>query len=429
MQKVPQANSKLKTAIVTICRLLLGISFVVFGFLRACDPVTGAEMVNDYLAAAGMTFFQPLSTLLTIIFAAAEFAIGICSLLGTNIRKTSLYTVLLLGFLTPFSFYTAFVSPVTGTYQIIGLPTSDRVSFWIYLLSLVTAILIYIWREYSKTIFSDMTEWAIGPISLAFSICVSLLSYVRLPIVDLSLYRTGVSLKHFTTEDKLTATDIEWDSNERLVIKEKNDVVGPKGKKTAALQLYSEEKGDITQEIVGYDGYTFLLVAEDLSDASTAARHQINDIYDYARDNGYKFYCLSATKATSDIAEEYCVESGGAEYPIVNADRRVLSNIIQSNPGLLLVKDGVICRKWSYFNIPTFEDRLENDENASVQTQSMRRKFFGLLGDFALILVIILALDKLIGLIRRAWKKAFGNKAEKGEQTEVPATETDAKKE
>lgn len=418
MFKALLKNRKLKIAIVTVCRLLLGISFVIFGFFRACNPVTGAEMVNDYLAAANMTFFQPLSTLLAITFAAAEFAIGICSLLGTNIRKTSLLTVMLLGFLTPFSFYTAYVSPVTSNHHIVGLPSSDSASFWLYLFSLVTAILIFFWREYSKTVFSARTEWAIGPISLAFSICVSLFSYVKLPMVDLSPYRTGVSLKHFITEEQLTEADVEWRRGELFKVKGKKDVIDPKGKTTTALQIYSESKGDITRDIVGYNGYTFLLVSEDLRGASTAARREINDLYDYARDNNYRFYCLTATKAGSNTAEEYCVESGGAEYPIVNADKRVLNNMIQSNPGLILVKDGVIFRKWSNFNIPTFEGKLEEDENASLQTLSMRRKFFSLLGDFAIILIIILALDKFIDLVKWLWKKTKGGGTGEKEQGE-----------
>lgn len=415
-------NRKLKITIVTVCRLLLGITFVVFGFIRAFNPVMGARMVSDYIEAAGMTFFQPLSTPLAIIFAAAEFAIGICSLLGTNIRQTSLYTVLLLGFLTPFSFYTAFVSPVTGNHQMVGLPTSDRASFWLYVVWLTTAILIFIWRKYSKSVFSNRIEWAIGPISLAFSICVSLTSYIRLPMVDLSPYRTGTNLRYFSIDEQLTKDDVQWDENELFNTKQKHSTVTPEGNPIAALQIYSEDKGDITREITGYEGYTFLLVAEDLRKASTSARHEINDLYDYARDNNYRFFCLTATKKSSNITEEYCVESGGAEYPIVNADRSVLSNMIQANPGLLLLKNGTIYRKWSYFELPTFEDRLENSENASLQTQSMRKKFISTLGDFAIILMIILALDKFVDLVKWAWRR-LSTKADAKEKGREPASE------
>ena len=419
MQKDPTANSKLKIAIVTLCRVLLGITFVVFGFIRACNPVIGAGMVNDYLEAAGLTFFQPLSTLLAMSFAAAEFAIGICSLLGTNIRKTSLYTVLLLGFLTPFSFYTAFVSPVTGNHQIAGLPTSDRMSFWLYVVWLTTAILIFIWREYSKSVFSNRIEWAIGPISLAFSICVSITSYVRLPMVDLSPYHPGTDLRTFTSDHKLTGEEVLWDDNELFSTTHDCRITTPEGIEAPALQIYSRGEGDITKEIAYYKGYTFLLVAEDLREASTSARHQINDIYDYARDNNYRFYCLTATKSDGNIAEEYCVESGGAEYPIVNADRRVLSNMIQSNPGLILVKDGTIYRMWSHFGMPTFEGKLEENEEATLQTQSVWKKFFSLLGDFAIILGIILALDKLVDLIKWGWNRMKSAKAQ-------PATTVEA---
>lgn len=404
-------NRKLKIAIVTLCRLMLGIVFMMFGFFRACNPVTGALMVSEYLEAAGMDFFKPLSLLLTIGFAAAEFAIGICSLLGTNIKKTSLYTALLLLFLTPFSFYTAYFSKVEGDYQIAGLPMSDYTSCWTYLSGLLIALLLYFWRDYNKTVFTKRTQWMIGPISVVFSIILSVYCYFKLPIVDYTPFTTGTDLKAFEAAGKLTESDIEWkDDNTTFCIKEERRVpFGEKGT-TSALQIYSEKKGDVSHEVIADTGYTFLLVATDLRTTSTGPRHKINDLFDYARDNGYKFYCLTTTKTSSILADEYCVESDGAEYPMLNADGRVLSKMMQSSPGLLLVKSGIIYRKWSSFELPRFEGKLEQSEEATLEEQSTNSALAKAIMHFILLISIILALDWLLGLIKWTWLKIVRSK-------------------
>lgn len=412
-------NRKVKIAIVTVCRLLLGISFVIFGFLRACNPVAGAYMVDKYLNAAGLGFFTPVSGLLTVFFAAAEFAIGICSLLGTNIKKTSLYTALLIGFLTPFSFYTTYFAQIQGGSGI-GDGAINGASCWTYLLYLIIAILIFIWRDYSKTLFTNRTEWAIGPLCIVFSLCVSIISYFKLPMIDLTPYRTGISMRHYEASKPLTQKDVSWDEKGHFSVNQMERVTTSKGKRIEAFQVYDQKKGDITKSLLSDKGYTFLLIAEDLSTTSTDARHHINDLYDYCRDNGYKFYCLTTTNPEASATEEYVVESGGAEYPFVNADARVLKLMIQSKPGLMLIKDGVIYRKWSNYEIPAFKDKLENCKEAGLQLQSMRMKVFLLFLKLAALLAAILALDWFIGLMKWFWRKKVKKGGEKKAESNAP---------
>lgn len=419
MQLVPPINRKVKITVVTLGRLALGVTMVMFGFFRACNPILGSYMVADYLEAAGMHFFKPLSLLFTIAFAAIEFAIGVCSLLGTNIKKTSVWTVLVIGFLTPFSFYTAYCSTVPGDHQIAGIAIDDKVSCWMNLFSLFIAINLYIWRKYSKTIFTNRTQWAIGPTCLLFSIIVSLLSYFRLPMVELTPYRNGVSMSHFMVKEKMTANDFCRDAEGHMLVPHPHKITlnGDHTKVTYALQLFSPDEGDVTEQVLLQPGYTFLLVAEDLGNTSTSRRKELNNLYDYARDNGYHFYCLTTSDPASAETEEYCVESGGAEYPFLNADGRELRKMVQSRPGLILLKDGIICDKWSYFEIPTFGKRLEETDSAQPKVQSMRRKAATLLAEFALILLAILAIDWALGFLKWSWSKVYGKK--KGEDNEA----------
>jgi hypothetical protein len=47
-------------------------------------------------------------------------------------------------------------------------------------------------------------------------------------------------------------------------------------------------------------------------------------------------------------------EKIGAAFPFLVADDILLKTIIRSNPGVLLLKDGTILKKWHYKKLPSF---------------------------------------------------------------------------
>jgi hypothetical protein len=44
---------------------------------------------------------------------------------------------------------------------------------------------------------------------------------------------------------------------------------------------------------------------------------------------------------------------------LFNADAIPLKSMIRSNPGLLLLKDGVVLQKWHFHNLPSFQELEE----------------------------------------------------------------------
>lgn len=76
----------------------------------------------------------------------------------------------------------------------------------------------------------------------------------------------------------------------------------------------------------------------------------IDQIYEYAQEQHIPFYCLTAS---TEGAIQHWEDITGAEYPFCLTDETTLKTIIRSNPGLLLIKDGTIIRKWSHNDLPT----------------------------------------------------------------------------
>ena len=111
---------------------------------------------------------------------------------------------------------------------------------------------------------------------------------------------------------------------------------------------------DVTADVLNESDYTFLLISAHLESANERNIDLIDDIYDYCRRWGYDMYGITASG--SSAVREW-VENTGAEYDFLHCDEIPLETMVRSNPGLVLLHDGVLVNKWSYLNLPD-ESRL-----------------------------------------------------------------------
>ena len=101
MSEVTVKNNKPLKVLANFCRVLLGITFMFSGIVKAIDPVGTQIKLNDYLYAFGMGGSVLESTLLILacILAGFEILIGTYMLLGAFTRGTTLLTLLMMAFL------------------------------------------------------------------------------------------------------------------------------------------------------------------------------------------------------------------------------------------------------------------------------------------------------------------------------------------
>jgi uncharacterized membrane protein YphA (DoxX/SURF4 family) len=419
-----EISSNVKKTIVLVFRILLGCVFVFSGYVKAVDPLGSTYKFQDYLGAMGLDFLAPLALVAGVLLAALEFLLGVCLLLGANIKSTSVLTFLLMCFMTPLTLWIAIADPVSdcGCFGD-ALVISNWATFWKNVVLIVMAFVVMKWQEHSPKLFSQRTEWIIAIASGAYSILISIYCYFNLPIIDFRPYKNGTNIPEsmevpegapvdeyetsfiFENADgQLKKVSMEEYSSVDTAVwkfKDSESVLTKKGYEPPIHDFTMEdpENGDITEDVVNNPGYTFLLVSYRVEGASTMKRKEINAIYDYARNNGYGFYCMTATGLETTEMREYKVEMGGVEYPIVNTDEITLKTIVRSNPGLVLIKDGVIINKWSNKNMPSFDEPLENSPRGEVQTPNDMRVILLSSLFFLGVLVALFALDKIVSQI------------------------------
>ena len=82
--------------------------------------------------------------------------------------------------------------------------------------------------------------------------------------------------------------------------------------------------------------------------------------FDFSRQHNYNFYL-----ATASISEEidFCTSKYQLPFHFYAADDIMLKTIVRSNPGLVLIKDGTIIKKWHHNDFPNKEELQQLTSN------------------------------------------------------------------
>ena len=119
------------------------------------------------------------------------------------------------------------------------------------------------------------------------------------------------------------------------------------------MSLEDPETGEsMADSLFNFPGYAFLLVSPDLKKASEKNMDRINAIAEYSLQNGILF--IGGTSSDAETIDEFRHKHQNMFRFYFN-DEKALKTILRSNPGLVLLKDGIVVGKWHYNDIPTLD--------------------------------------------------------------------------
>lgn len=406
-----------------ICRFLLAASFIFSGFAKAVDPLGSQYKIQDYLSAFGMASWFPsfFPLLGGIALSALEFSVGIFLFFGIRRIFTSTMALILMLFMTPLTLYLAIFNPVSdcGCFGDAWVLTNWE-TFGKNVILLIAAASVFTGRKLLISFVTPKMEWLVSLYTILYVFTLSFYCLERLPILDFRPYKIGKNIlegmntpegakpsvyesvftlekdgqkKEFTLENYPDSTWTFVDT--RTIVKEKG--YEPPIHDFSMMELSTGN--DITNDVLTDMGYTFLLVAHRIEETDDSNIDLINEIYDYSVENGYAFYCL--TSSPEELIEQW-KDKTGAEYPFCQMDDITLKTIVRSNPGLMLIKNGLILNKWSDEDLPdeyVLTDKLENLNLGKQKIESDTHTVGYVFLWFIIPLLFVLGVDILI--IRR----------------------------
>ena len=366
-----------RKTVVNLCRLLLAVVFILSGFVKAVDPVGTQYKLEDYLEALHLGGFVPELALLAVavVLSAVEFCLGIFLLFAMRRRSATVLTLVLMCFMTPLTLWLALAAPISdcGCFGDAVVLTNWQ-TFAKNVVLLGAAVVVARWHKDMFRFVSETNQWIAINYSVLFILAVSTLCLYDLPLFDFRPYHIG--------------TDLRKGWNEMI-----------EGKESPYADFFIErstDRSDITEDVLNDTSYVFLLVSPHLEVADDSRLDLINELYEYATEHGYSFYGLTAS---NEKAIAHWRDITGADYEFCLTDETTLRTIIRSNPGLLLLKNGVVIRKWSHNNLPEIDEGfaaapLSTMEIGQMPGDSVPRKITSILMWFVLPLVLLSIADR-----------------------------------
>ena len=420
---------KLRITAVNVCRFVLAATFIFSGYVKAIDPLGTLYKLKDYAAAMSLNGLLPDWVLVGVAIAlgALEFALGVFMLFAVRRHVVSRIMLAFMTAMTVLTLWIFVADPVKdcGCFGDALKLTNGETLLKNIVLSACAALVA--WRPVDMARFiSRSNQWIVRYYTVAYIVITSVYCLYTLPIFDFRPYHVGMNIKQgmeipegaeqpefestfllrkngetreFTLDNYPDST---WEYVDTRTVQTKKGYEPP----IHDFALTTCDTGeDITEQVLTKKGYTFLLVSPRLAVADDSNFGDIDQIYEYAEENGADFYCVTAS-ANDEI--ERWRDLTGAEYQFCNADETTLKTMIRSNPGLMLLKDGTIIGKWSHNALPQTDDLtapLQQLTIGKAQNDSTTERLLIVLLTFFLPLSALTLADRLW-----AWSKWIRNK-------------------
>jgi hypothetical protein len=259
-----------------------------------------------------------------------------------------------------------------------ALVISNWETFYKNILFIALAIVVVLNRNWFAKQVKTKTPALLSIIAFVVYFGIVFYSYNHLPIFDFRPFKTGTNIaeamripdgaqqaeyenvffyknKNTSEVKEFTEENYPWQDTINWAYDDMESKLTQEGYKAPIHDFIIETPdGENIIDFFIYDeNYVFILVAYDLSKSALKTQEKINTLASWVIDQNLSF--IGLTSSLPDESMDFA-EANGAPYEFFNCDEITLKTIIRSNPGLVVLKNGIVVGKWHYNDIPTPEE-------------------------------------------------------------------------
>ncbi|WP_316762618.1 BT_3928 family protein [Pedobacter aquatilis] len=374
----------MKNILLTFSRIFVGVLFIFSGLIKANDPLGFGYKLQEYFDVFYISFLSPIATGIAILLCTLEIVLGALLLLGFWGKKVSWGLLILIIFFTLLTFVSAFFKVVTscGCFGD-AIPLTPWQSFGKDLVLLVLIVYVFLKKNFIKpAVQKAKSKRNIAILVSVVSLLFGLYTYNFLPVIDFLPYKVGAHipslmvippgekpdefqimyhLKNKKTKAEKDMSDKDylkteiWKDDNWEIVGEPSKTLVKKGyePKIKDLIITDASGTDYTKELIENPYYSLVFVAYNLNDTNEKA---IGDLNALALNATQQFNIRSVllTSNSASDAEKF-IKKYNLFSEVFYADAVPLKSMVRANPGVLLLKNGVVISKWHFHNVPSFE--------------------------------------------------------------------------
>jgi uncharacterized membrane protein YphA (DoxX/SURF4 family) len=371
-------SSGLRKFSISVARILLGLVFIFSGFVKAVDPLGSMYKFDDYFLAFGMDWLLPASLFLGFALFCLEFILGFTFVFNIKLKFFSWLMLVFMTFFFILTFILAIKNPVSdcGCFGDAIIMTNWE-TFYKNIALMIFVIIVLAGRKKIKNRYPDVSQYGILLIGFAIILWISVYSHRHLPLMDFMPWKIGTKISDKVVDtpeiaditllykNKETGETLEYTSKtlpwQDTVFFKKLEFIDQKKKviqeyKPAPIHDFmvdDMDKVNHNAEIIGNKNFQFLLVCHDISKSERSVFAALNTFYEQCLKDTVGFAVLCG----SDFQTiDYFRHDVKADYEFYTVDETALKSVVRSNPGLVLLKNGIVLDKWAWRDFPGYDE-------------------------------------------------------------------------
>ncbi len=357
--------------IITIARWLVGVLFIVSGIIKVNDPIGTSIKMQEYFEvfasdiAGFFHYLVPTSLFFAVFLSVLEVALGVAVLINYRMKLTTRILLAIILFFTFLTFYSAYFNAVTdcGCFgDAIKLTPWQSFTKDIVLVVLIGLLFLY-WNQFTS-VFTERVGLIIVVGVFALNTILAIYAIRHLPFKDFRAYKVGANIqqsmkatapmiyKYIMTKDGEEVEFDKYPTEGGYELKEMILTNPEDGPKITDYNIWNDEE-DFTEE--SFKGVRLIIITYDVTKADVDSFVDINKLVEGLAGSTIEpvVFTSSDTQTFEDFRHEVQLAS-----PYYFGDATVLKTIVRSNPGILLMDNGLIRGKWHYNDVPEVGDVL-----------------------------------------------------------------------
>lgn len=191
------ADHRMQKVTVNLCRIIVALTFIFSGFVKAIDPIGTLYKLQDYSEAVHLQGIVPdwLLLAIAVLLAAVEFCMGIFLLFAIQRRLCSRLIVAFMAVMTLVSLWLVIADPVKdcGCFGD-ALRLTNTETFVKNIVLLGCSIIVARKPLAMFRFISESNQWIVINYTALFILVSSGLSLYYLPLFDFRPYHIGVNI-------------------------------------------------------------------------------------------------------------------------------------------------------------------------------------------------------------------------------------------
>lgn len=382
-----------------LSRVVIGLTFLLSGFVKIIDPVGVGLIFEEYFKAAGLGDLHTFALLSGVILSATEMLLGICILVGIRMKYSASAALFFISFFTVLTLILALFNPVKdcGCFGE-AIKLTNWETFYKNIGLLLFAVLLFLQREKYIPVAPPAREWSFAVIFAAGILFLSVYSYRHLPMIDFMEFKPGTNISerlNYTnsSETPLFETVLIYSKNGKkyefpienlpdstYTFVDSKTIQRGGGTAVTDFAIADSEGEYVTDSILSIKGAQFFVSVPYPDRLNEKGVQRINQFKERLNERSIPVNLLSGS---------------GSDSVSYHTDLRTLLTLNRSNGGVLYLYDGTIISKWSNRDIP--ETNLDKILNEDPELLSAKKRIKEQLSAelAALFLLIIIAIMRM----------------------------------